>query len=201
MEWAFGQGTRVGTLGTMTKLIKLPPWTPHREWTAWMSEPGWLPQIRAALHLEAGPICCVRGFKSSLVIGQKVDINPNPFTPTCWADLEVWFFWFKNCILWHGLSSLNWVHPKWRANSWPRDQCHISLKKNLLKWSMIFNELDPLDYAIFNESAKLLRPKAFTYGKIDPFYNLFIMCRWGRPPTQKRFKFHAIGLNGNWPGL
>ena len=27
--------------------------------------------IKAALHLEAGPICCVRGLKSSLVIGQK----------------------------------------------------------------------------------------------------------------------------------
>jgi hypothetical protein len=23
----------------------------------------------------------------------------------------------KKCMLWHGPSSLNWVHPKWRANS------------------------------------------------------------------------------------
>jgi hypothetical protein len=37
--------------------------------------------LRAALHLEAGPIRCVRGLKSSLVIGQKAQIGPNPFTP------------------------------------------------------------------------------------------------------------------------
>jgi hypothetical protein len=32
-------------------------------------------------HLEIRSICCVRGLKSSLVIGQKVQIGPNPFTP------------------------------------------------------------------------------------------------------------------------
>jgi hypothetical protein len=32
--------------------------------------------------------------------------------------------------------------------------------------------LDPLDYARFIESAWLLDPKAFTYGKIGPPYNL-----------------------------
>jgi hypothetical protein len=32
--------------------------------------------LRAALHLEAGPIRCVRGLKSSLVIGQKAQIGP-----------------------------------------------------------------------------------------------------------------------------
>jgi hypothetical protein len=37
--------------------------------------------LRAALHLEAGPIRYVRGLKSSLVIGQKAQISPNPFTP------------------------------------------------------------------------------------------------------------------------
>jgi hypothetical protein len=41
--------------------------------------------VRAALHLEAGPIRCVRGLKSSLVIGQKAEISPNP-------DLVAWFF-------------------------------------------------------------------------------------------------------------
>ena len=45
--------------------------------------------LRAALHLEAGPIRCVRGLKSSLVIGQKVEIGPNPFTPRGRADLVV----------------------------------------------------------------------------------------------------------------
>jgi len=48
--------------------------------------------LRAALHLEAGPIRCVRGFKSSLVIGQKIQIGPKPFTPRGRADLVVWFF-------------------------------------------------------------------------------------------------------------
>jgi hypothetical protein len=33
------------------------------------------------LHLEAMPICCVRGLKSSLVIDQKAQIGPNPFIP------------------------------------------------------------------------------------------------------------------------
>jgi hypothetical protein len=45
--------------------------------------------IRAALHLEAGPIRCVRRLKSSLVIGQKAQIGPNPFTPRGRADLVV----------------------------------------------------------------------------------------------------------------
>jgi hypothetical protein len=44
---------------------------------------------RAALHLEAGPIRCVRGLKSSLVIGQKAQIGPNPFKRTSRADLVV----------------------------------------------------------------------------------------------------------------
>jgi hypothetical protein len=45
--------------------------------------------FRAALHLEAGPICCVRGLKSSLVIGQKAQIGPKPFTPKGQGDLVV----------------------------------------------------------------------------------------------------------------
>jgi hypothetical protein len=45
--------------------------------------------LRAALHLEAGPIRCVRGLKSSLVIGQKAQISPNPLTPRGHADLVV----------------------------------------------------------------------------------------------------------------
>jgi hypothetical protein len=46
-------------------------------------------EVRAALHLEAGPIRCVRGLKPSLVIGQKAQIGPNPFTPRGRADLVV----------------------------------------------------------------------------------------------------------------
>jgi hypothetical protein len=89
--------------------------------------------LRATLHLEAGPIRCVRGLKSSFVIGQKVQISFNPFTLRGRADLVVWIFLIKIFMLWHDPSSLNWVHQKWRANSWPRGHCHISLKKNLLK--------------------------------------------------------------------
>ena len=47
------------------------------------------PALRAALHREAGPIRCVRGLKSSLVIGQKAQINPNPFTPRGRANLVI----------------------------------------------------------------------------------------------------------------
>jgi hypothetical protein len=38
----------------------------------------WLEEktLRAALYPEARPICCVRGLKSSLVIGQKAEICP-----------------------------------------------------------------------------------------------------------------------------
>jgi hypothetical protein len=49
--------------------------------------------FRATVHLEAGPICCVRGLKSSLVIGQKAQIGPKPFTPKGGGDLVVWIFW------------------------------------------------------------------------------------------------------------
>jgi hypothetical protein len=45
--------------------------------------------LKATLHLEAGPIRCERGLKSSLVIGQKVEIGPNSFTPRGRADLVV----------------------------------------------------------------------------------------------------------------
>ena len=47
------------------------------------------PILRAALHIEAGPIRCVRGLKSSLVIGQKAQIGPNSFTSRGHADLVV----------------------------------------------------------------------------------------------------------------
>jgi len=61
--------------------------------------------------------------------------------------------------------------------------------------------LDPLDYARFTESAWPLGPRAFTYGKNDPRYNLIVTCSQGQPPTQKGLKFYAIGLKGSWPGL
>ena len=45
--------------------------------------------LRAALHLEAGPIQCVRDLKSSLVIGQKVEISLHFFTSRGRVDLVV----------------------------------------------------------------------------------------------------------------
>jgi hypothetical protein len=45
--------------------------------------------LRTILHLEVEPLHCVRGLKSPLVIGQKVEINPNPFIPKGWAVLVV----------------------------------------------------------------------------------------------------------------
>ena len=48
--------------------------------------------LRAALHLEAGPIRCIRGLKSSLVVGQKAQLGPNPFTRRGRAYLVVQFF-------------------------------------------------------------------------------------------------------------
>jgi hypothetical protein len=46
-------------------------------------------EVTAALHLEVGPICCVRGLKSSLVIGQKAEIGPNLFMLKDCVDLVV----------------------------------------------------------------------------------------------------------------
>jgi hypothetical protein len=46
------------------------------------------------------------------------------------------------------------------------------------------------DYAIFIESAWLLDPKAYLYGKIGPRYYLTVIL-----------KFNALDLKGNWPGL
>jgi hypothetical protein len=54
--------------------------------------------IRAALHLEVGPIRSVRGLKSSL-IGQKAQIGPNPFTPRGGADSVVWNFQSKTYVM------------------------------------------------------------------------------------------------------
>ena len=51
--------------------------------------------LRAALHLEAGPIRCVRGLKSSLRIGRKAEIGPNPFTPRGRANLLVRIFYSR----------------------------------------------------------------------------------------------------------
>jgi hypothetical protein len=85
-------------------------------------------------------------------------------------------FLIKKRMLWHGPSSLNWVHPNWRANSWSRGQCHISLKKSSQIKYDFYSKKDPLDYARFIESTWLLGPKAFTYEKNDPHCNLIIMC-------------------------
>jgi hypothetical protein len=52
-----------------------------------LSEAAQVRLIRAALHLEAGPIRCVRGLKSSLVIRRKAQIGPNPL------HLEVGLIW------------------------------------------------------------------------------------------------------------
>ena len=48
--------------------------------------------LRAALHLEVGPFRCVRALISSLAIGQKVEIGPNPFAPRGGDDLVVCIF-------------------------------------------------------------------------------------------------------------
>ena len=55
--------------------------------------------LRADLHvhLEAGSIHCVKGLKSSLVIGQKVQTSPNPFTPE--AEPIWWYDFFNYKII------------------------------------------------------------------------------------------------------
>jgi hypothetical protein len=52
---------------------------------------------RATLQLQTGPICCVRGLKSSLVIGQEAQIGPNLFTPRGLVQFSgIIFFKLKN---------------------------------------------------------------------------------------------------------
>jgi hypothetical protein len=68
----------------------------------------WIPwSLRVALHLQAGPIRCVRGLKSSLVIGQKAQIGPNPFTPRGRANLVIWFFKLK--IVCYDTAEAHWI--------------------------------------------------------------------------------------------
>jgi hypothetical protein len=43
-------------------------------------------------------------------------------------------------------------------------------------WNLNGSMLDALDYARIIESAWLLGPKAFTYGKVGPRCDLFVMC-------------------------
>jgi hypothetical protein len=80
--------------------------------------------LRAALHLEAGPIHCVRGLKSSLMIGQKVQKSvPTPL------HLEVGPIW------WYDFSNQRMylmTRPELVESGAPKmeGQCHISLKKN-----------------------------------------------------------------------
>jgi hypothetical protein len=64
-------------------------------------------QLKAALHLEAGAIHCVRGLKSSLVIGQKAQICHNPFTPRGRGDLVVGFLKLKNVC--YDMARARWI--------------------------------------------------------------------------------------------
>jgi hypothetical protein len=52
--------------------------------------------------LEAGPIHCVRGLKSSLVIGQNDEIGPNSFTPRC--ELIWWYEIFIQKNAWSDMA-------------------------------------------------------------------------------------------------
>jgi hypothetical protein len=63
--------------------------------------------LRAASHLEVGPFRCVKGLKSSLVIGQKDEIDPNPFTPRGRPNLVVWIFWSK--YAWSDMARARWI--------------------------------------------------------------------------------------------
>jgi len=46
---------------------------------------------------------------------------------------------------------------------------------------------------------KLLGLKTFTYGKIDPCYDLTVMCKLVEVGLQPKKKISC--LKGNWPGL
>jgi hypothetical protein len=68
-----------GDLGWMTWYMARPHMVgPVADWTCCSWGRAGALRVRAALHLEAGPIRCVRGLKASLVIGQKAQIGPNP---------------------------------------------------------------------------------------------------------------------------
>jgi len=76
-------------------------------------------QLRAAWDIEAGPIFCVKRMKSSLVIGQKVEMGSNPFTPRGWANLVEWILYSRKT--WSHMTWARWIGfiKKWKANSWP----------------------------------------------------------------------------------
>lgn len=64
-------------------------------WTLWkptQTAVYWLWTKREEWNLgPLGPICCVRGHKSSLVIGQSVEISPNPLTSRSWGIELLWW--------------------------------------------------------------------------------------------------------------
>jgi hypothetical protein len=102
--------------------------------------------LRAALHIEAKPIRCVRGLKSSLVIGQKAQIGPNSFTPIGWANLVVWFFKLENVF--YDTTQARWIGCTQHGGPILSLETNVIFhQQNLLKSSlMFFSELDPLDY-------------------------------------------------------
>ena len=73
------------------------------------------------------------------MIGQKAEIGMNPFTPRGHANLYEFLIRKRYDLTWPefadlgALSSMNWMHPKWRANSWPRAQYQISIKRLFFK--------------------------------------------------------------------
>jgi hypothetical protein len=117
-------------------LLRLVYLTP--EWAHWF-------RMRAALHLEAGPIRCVRGLKSSFVIGQEVEIGPNSFTPRGRVDLVVCIFVNENNVC-SDMARAHWTGCT--QNEGPIPSLGISIEKKtcLYKNMFFFNEPDPLDH-------------------------------------------------------
>jgi hypothetical protein len=158
--------------------------------------------IRAPFHLEVGLVRCVRGLKFSFVIGQKAEIGPNPFTPKGRVNLVLCIFKSKKCMVWHDPSSLNWVHPKWRAKIWGPLRAKIHSQTHCVHRKIQQKDLRRHPYSILTADwislfSLLLCPtlrnhhslklhKSVTRHKQNQFPHVLYM-RWCNVPTEKTF--------------
>jgi len=105
--------------------------------------------------------------------------NCNTFTPSVKVDLVEWNFLIKKNMIWHGPSSMNWMHQEWKTNSWLHGQCQISINLNIL-----------INFFIFIFFNKLERQRERRGLKFSKLY-------WINPSSQPQ----DLSIWENWPLL
>jgi len=164
--------------------------------------------VRANLYLEAKPICCVRGPNPQLWLDTKLK---SIWTPLHQAKRSIW--WNEIFIQEkHGLTldQVQWIRCTKSGRSIlgvrPNVRFYFIFK---LKFSIFFSFLQ-VKY-IFSQQIKeiergwkflyyipsphfLTQLKAFTYGRIDPCYDLILVRnrRWLKPKRGWNFVWNFV---------